>query len=211
MKKLFLATIVLFNFLVAFSQENINYTSGLNYMLDKKYNEAVKKFTEAIKIEPDNSLIYNYRGLAYLSLRDYTSSMNDFNRAIEIDPTESDPYCNRGYLKMSLGDFEGAILDFNLVILKSEKTFSKFGFYLSSHKKAISNRAMSKLKLNDFVGAFNDAVENINLYPSESSGYYIKGVCEINSGDLNSGCKNLSKAGELGESEAFALIKTYCK
>lgn len=210
MKKLILTTIVLFNFLVAYSQENINYTAGLDYLLDKKYNEAVAKFTEAIKIEPDNAIIYNYRGLAYLSLQDFSSSMKDFNKAIQINPKENEAYCNRGYLKMNLEDYRGAILDFDVVVLESEKFYKDFGLNYSSNSRALSYRAMSKLKLNNYTGALDDAVKTINLYPTVEDAYYVKGICEFNLGDKENACKSLGKAGELGKSEAYKLIKTYC-
>lgn len=41
--------------------------------------------------------------------------------------------------------------------------------------------------------------------------YYYRGIAKLNSNQIDSGCLDLSKAGELGYKEAYVLIKKYCQ
>jgi len=50
----------------------------------------------------------------------------------------------------------------------------------------------------------------IGLNPSDAEAYYGRGVAKIGLGQKDSGCLDLSKAGELGYSVAYKAIKRYC-
>ena len=41
--------------------------------------------------------------------------------------------------------------------------------------------------------------------------YWNRGLAKIKLGQIDSGCLDFSKAGELGHSEAYNSIKKYCK
>jgi hypothetical protein len=55
---------------------------------------------------------------------------------------------------------------------------------------------------------FDKAIE---LNPANGLAYYNRGLTKIRSGQKDSGCLDLSKAGELGYSEAYEAIKVYCQ
>ena len=41
--------------------------------------------------------------------------------------------------------------------------------------------------------------------------FYIRGLARLKLGQNENGCKDLSKAGELGEAKAYEAMKQYCK
>ncbi len=66
-----------------------------------------------------------------------------------------------------------------------------------------------KFTLKNFSGAIQDYNKAIKLNPNDARAYMGSGLAKILSGQKNSGCLDLSKAGELGFSEAYDLIKQY--
>ena len=76
-----------------------------------KYSEAIDKYNEAIKYNPDNFEAYYYRGNARVSLRLYKEAEEDYTKAIKINPQYADAFANRGQIKFYQGDKDGACED----------------------------------------------------------------------------------------------------
>ena len=67
-----------------------------------------------------------------------------------------------------------------------------------------------KLELKDFRGAIQDYNKAIELNPKYALAYNNRGMAKIALGQKDSGCLDLSKAGELGYMDAYDAIKEYC-
>ena len=48
--------------------------------------ESVSDFSEVIKIGPNNSFLYFWRGFAYESLGEYSKAVKDFKISLHLDP-----------------------------------------------------------------------------------------------------------------------------
>lgn len=92
-----------------------------------------------------------------------------------------------------------AIQDYTVAIEKNNK-FSP----------AYYNRAYAKGVLNDYRGAILDYSVSIFYDNSFAEAYYNRGVLYLFLGDKELGCKDISKAGELGIKESYNLLYKYC-
>ena len=63
----------------------------------------------------------------------------------------------------------------------------------------------------DYIGAFDRYSEAIRLYPALSDAYFNRGLVLIYLKDKEKGCIDLSRAGELGEEDAYGVIARYCE
>ena len=72
-------------------------------------------------------------------------------------------------------------------------------------------KGIAKSNLGDYKGAIQDYNKAIELDPNLAEAYLNRGVAKILHGKIYSGCLDLSKAGELGNMEAYDLIKKYCQ
>ncbi len=138
------------------------------------------------------------------SIGDYANAMTNYNKVIN-DKTEYiqlwEVYFERGRLKSSLSDFRGAISDFDLALKYNPK-----GTIIYSH------RGYSKLKLKDYLGSINDYTKVIQNRPNDSpNDLYNRGLARIYLKQIELGCKDLSRAGEQGDIDAYDLIKEYCQ
>ncbi|MCH8014820.1 MAG: tetratricopeptide repeat protein, partial [Candidatus Dadabacteria bacterium] len=68
----------------------------------------------------------------------------------------------------------------------------------------------AKKNLGDHRGAIQDYNKAIQLNPNYALAYYNRGIVKIHLGQKDSGCLDLSKAGEMGFFQAYDAIKQYC-
>lgn len=86
----------------------------------KRYAEAVKDYTHALEIEPNNSTAYHNRGSLLERLGNLKNALADFNKAIELDPKSALSYNARGLLLERIStneaELEKSIQDFNRAV-----------------------------------------------------------------------------------------------
>ncbi|XP_015251563.1 PREDICTED: E3 ubiquitin-protein ligase TTC3-like [Cyprinodon variegatus] len=59
---------------------------GNDKFQEQQYGEALKYYTKAIKVYPDNHILYGNRALCYIKQKEYLKAAGDAKRAILIDP-----------------------------------------------------------------------------------------------------------------------------
>lgn len=161
--------------------------------------ESIAWLSKAIALSPPDFNLYFYRATAKANYEDYVGAIADFNIAIEMNKEVLIIVGNRGKAKAKLQDFRGAIVDYNYVISNNPKA----GYY--------DERGDAKAKLKDYVGAIADYNIAIEMQPWREIYYFSRGLAKIAINDKNGGCLDLSKAGELGYSKAYEMIKYICQ
>lgn len=110
---------------------NIKLEEGNRLVLlnvDWSYELALKDWTEAIELNPQNALAYEARGYYYLYYtRDYPVGLNDFNQAINLRPSIADNYFYRGLCHLNLNDIELAKTDFERAINLNPQMSGAYG------------------------------------------------------------------------------------
>ena len=84
------------------------YKQGRVLADQEKFDDAIKSYSQALKLEPNNAPAFNARGYAYLRLRYYESAVADFSEAIRLNPAYANAYWNRSAAKKAAGDKVGA-------------------------------------------------------------------------------------------------------
>jgi tetratricopeptide (TPR) repeat protein len=77
----------------------------------KKFDQAIDRFTEAIRLDPKSIQAYNNRGIAYCNKGDLDRAIADFSRTIEIDPQFGKAYNNRAVAYFLMGERDKARQD----------------------------------------------------------------------------------------------------
>ena len=76
---------------------------------------------------------------------------------------------------------------------------------------ALNQRGIAKAILKNNRGAIDDYTKAIEIYPEFADAYYDRGNAKLRIGQKDSGCLDLSKAGELGHEKAYDAIKAWCQ
>ena len=111
----------------------------------KKFTEAIAKYSEAIKMNPSHSMAFNNRGYDKFKVGlDINDALKDVNKSIELNPDNTSALSSRAEINIKLAKYTGAIMDLNKSIKIRE---SGFDYYL---------RGNAKIKLSDKIGACSD-------------------------------------------------------
>jgi Tfp pilus assembly protein PilF/V8-like Glu-specific endopeptidase len=190
---------------------------GGNILTGKR--QAVREFSEAIRIFPKYSYAYLLRAETYEQLKEFQKALADYNQAIALDPRDPDGYNNRGIVKKNnFNDLQGALADYNQAISLSpsaDNYTNRANLYfklanvqgaLADYNQAISlnskypvayyNRAILKAnELNDVQGSLSDLNQAISLNPKYIDAYYIRAILKIRKlNDVQGALSDLNQA-----------------
>lgn len=212
-----------------------------NDLRKEDYKEAKDYFDKAIYYGYENALVYAEKGFCEYSLNEFENAIKDMTYALNLnlgyqkmagvknvnvfvqnkhyEITDSgyvywgDATCatlwirpgliikSRGVCKLNLEDYRGALSDFNLA---SDYSYERsFDLYFK--------RGCAKASLKDYLGAKMDFNKSISINKEIGTAYFNRGLCNYRLGIKNDACLDWSKAGELGYSDAYKLIKENCK
>lgn len=84
---------------------------GWAYSMNKQYEPAVRDFSAAIALEPENQYAYISRASAYNRLERFKEALVDLDQVISMDPKNEEALNNRGWARKGLGDLPAACKD----------------------------------------------------------------------------------------------------
>jgi tetratricopeptide (TPR) repeat protein len=76
--------------------------AGFVQALRGEHSDAVRSYSEALRLNPNHTLAYNNRGLSYLHLERYDRALNDLNEVIRRDRQNAEAYLYRGAAEQRL-------------------------------------------------------------------------------------------------------------
>ena len=74
----------------------------------RQFREAIQTFTRAMAIEPNNAMLYRWRGHRYLSVRELDKAQADLTHGLKLDSTNYGILYHLGIVRFARGDFAGA-------------------------------------------------------------------------------------------------------
>jgi tetratricopeptide (TPR) repeat protein len=140
----------------------------------RNYPEAIRCYSEAIRLKPDYANAHNNRGQARGSSNDLQGALADYDAAIRIKPDYATAYSNRGLARASNSNLQGALADYEEAIRLRP-----------GYANAYNNRGLARISNNDLQGALADFDEAIRLKPDYANAHYHRGFVHQLTGDLD--------------------------
>ncbi|CAH0724925.1 unnamed protein product, partial [Brenthis ino] len=85
---------------------------GNDCVKDGKYIEAVLHYTQAIKMDPNNYVLYSNRSFAFLKLDQHYLSLQDANETVRLQPQWAKGYFRRAEVEAASELYDEAIISY---------------------------------------------------------------------------------------------------
>lgn len=92
------------------------YAEGRRQIDVENYEEAIRCFTEAIRLSPEFGYAYYGRGFALQRKGEFAQALEDLDASIRFIPTYAEAYAERGAAYFELKDYEAALTDYKTYI-----------------------------------------------------------------------------------------------
>lgn len=126
------------------------------------------------------------QGIEKTRQKDYRGAIAIFDEVIAIAPYLAEAYYRRGLAHTKLGNVREAAFDYNQAI---DRDRDRFEYYYA--------RALIRLELKNFPGAFEDVEISIRLKDNYAPAYQLKGIAEQKLARRQAAIASLKKAAEL--------------
>ena len=161
---------------------------------EKKYEEAIAQYTEALKISPKNAQLNMLIGLTYASAGKMDKALEYTKIAVELDPSYAS-YYNLGLMYSATKEMDKALEAFDKSLSLNPKS------YHAAHQKGL---VYSEQK--DYVKAAEAFAKAVELNPDFEDGYIALVAAYSKKGDKES-IKKL--AAELRKAKKDALAAAF--
>ena len=173
---------------------------------EKQFNSALVHYDNSISVAAQDKYKALYKAFYYMNRGVLRADMIDFISTIENNVqtlTMDDQGTTRARVKDQVSrsyDYSDAIGDMEEA-LKVVDDIPYIWFNLANLQCLSSS----------YVDAIGNYTKAISLYPYMGNAYFNRGLVLIYLKDKEKGCIDLSRAGELGVSDAYGVIKKYCE
>jgi tetratricopeptide (TPR) repeat protein len=202
----------------AFADAASEYQAGLNAYNQGNYVEAIRHYSNVIKLESNyRSQAYVARGNAYSDSGQLDLAIADYSEAIRLFPDYAGGYSNRAIVYYKKKEFDRAMADVGKAIqLKPDCAFcyvARGNFYddkgltdlaLADYAAAIKadprfhrsygERASTYLRLGQLDNAMTDVNKAIELNPRYTFAYIVRGTVYEKKGDRDNAISDYRKA-----------------
>ena len=200
---------------------------------DSLCNAVIYTQTSRIDSSADYPDSYWKRALAYAGLKNFSEAFKDYAHCLDLDSNLVLAYFSRANTRFDLVQLiqseedhqEDPIIigstnpkvekkmttpelehTYQTVLLDLDKAFKLDpGFYFASY-----NRGYINCKMGNYRDALLDFSAAIDLNDNFAEAFYNRGLIYILLNERSKGCQDLSRAGELGITDSYKVMKRYC-
>ena len=181
-----------------------NFSQGIYYLRQEKYQEAIGEFTQVIN-DRDQWIAsaYSNRCLAHLQLNNNQAAKTDCQEALEMNSDNVEAYLNKGLADYRLENYSQSLAAYEEVLKRQKNDYRAYynqglvyfqlGHYqqaLNSYNQALKiddhhslehktliyyDRAFAHLQLEDFSEAIANLTHILILHPKDEQAYYQRG------------------------------------
>ena len=173
-----------------------HFQRGIIYEEREQYEEAVRSFTEALKINPGNAGAYTRRGIVWFQLGDYALALTDLDEAVQINPADRSAHLYRGFTLVRQEKYREAIAAYTKALVQD-------GQYVP----ALNNRGLAYVQDGQFGKAIEDFNQMLLINPKDATAYFKRGVTYLLIEDYDNAVTALSGATRLDPSDAMSHEK----
>ncbi len=183
-----------------------SFITGLFLLRSKQYSSALAEFDEAVDMSADGRYAEYYRAFYHLNRGVLRAEMIDFISSIENN-VQTLTMDDQGTTRARVRDQVTRTYDYSEAI----EDMQEADRILPGVPYVSFNLGNLYCLSSRFVESIECYTRAIRLYPYMGDAYFNRGLVQIYLKDKEKGCIDLSRAGELGVTDAYSVISKYCE
>jgi tetratricopeptide (TPR) repeat protein len=201
------------------------YNAGVQYMQNKKYQEALRNLRYCKVIDPENVNVYILEGAMYSELGEKEKAQKAYSTALSVDPENPEAYFRIGKAYFENKAYDSALVKFSKAITFFEKRYNTITKVVFQNLPDIDKKLAQKIitlwadkktdELNELVkvqlGFDNPEAQKRNietLYKATESlarSHYYHGMTYYNMDDIDKALSSIMKSLDLMPTDLDAL------
>jgi tetratricopeptide (TPR) repeat protein len=138
-----------------------------------RYDDAIRDFSEAIRLYPDRVEPYWDRGYAYQQKGNWENALRDYSEVLRRDQNAGQVYFNRGLIYLQRKEWTKAVADFSESIrCEPEQSYAYF------------DRGSALAELGELDGALASLDAAISMNPTLAEAYQVRATVHRKRGEL---------------------------
>ena len=170
------------------------FQSAKNWSDKGEYDQAIKDYSQAIKLTPGDAAAWFNRGNSYADKGEYDQAIKDYSQTIKLAPDDADAWINRSDAYLRKGEYDQVIKDCREAIKLAPD--DAYAWY---------NRGAAYFNKGDYDQAIKDYSEVIKLEPDDADAWRNRGNAYLKLGNEAKAKIDFLKAEEL-ESKAVSNV-----
>lgn len=175
------------------------YGIGKKLYTEGQFMESINYFSQAIIINPLNSIYFMARGNAYMKLKDYTHAKSDFIEYIYLVPDEPEFYKLVCLCFRYLNNYDSALIYINRALM-----------FEPGNSKYYTEKGNIHNKLKEYDAALFSYTYAISLDSTNGDAYINRGILNYNLKRKEEACADWQKALSNSIIEAHNYLTKYC-
>jgi tetratricopeptide (TPR) repeat protein len=161
----------------------------------KDYRGAISDYTQAIRLNPRDSVVFSSRGAAYNELGNYQIALIDLNQALRLDNTNGIAYNNRAFSHTNLRNYQAAEFDYTLAMKYNPP----------ERKNYFARRGNARVGLRDYQGAIADTTQAIQMNSQNAYAYSVRADALIGLKNYRAALVDIERALQLEPDYKYAI------
>jgi tetratricopeptide (TPR) repeat protein len=184
----------------------VNYAEkGFQLQKEEKFADAIFNYSKQLENDENNTDVLFLRAMCKSELNDRYGAINDYDRIIELEKTAkpkiykmSTVYNNKAFCLVNLKNYEEALPLVNKA-LEMDKTEAYIW----------DTRGELYYHIGEYEKSVKDMDKALKIQKNASS-YFYRGLSYLKLDKKSKACSDFSKAGELGNTDAYDKITKHC-
>jgi len=172
---------------------------GILYKEEKKYQQAIQSYNEALKINIADDEAYRLRAIVHFEMNQFDLALTDYRKALSIKPDNATALDN-------LGAIYGLRLQYDSALIYLNKALAMNPSYIPAYK----NRALVNLELNRNEESIKDFKKYLEFSPNDPDVMNTIGTCYRNLRKYNEALAIIDQSIKIKPDPRYYLNRAYC-